>query len=1192
MPMSLGDGTMRRGSTLFVRLSLVLAVILSAAPGFSQTANGRVVGVVTDPSGAVVAGAKVTVTNTGTGVHWETTTRADGSYQVLDTPIGYYSVSVRQAGFQTAVSRPSELQINQSLRVDVTLKLGGIAETVTVESESSQVETVNPTVGATVVGAAIQELPLNGRDTMTLAATLPGISGNPTGNGQFEGAAGEGFSIAGGRSDGVSFLIDGANNNSVTSGGINYNPNPDTVAEFRILMNNYTAEFGRTGGGIVSVVTKSGTNQVHGSLFEYLRNQDFNANDYFANLVGAPIPVLKRNQFGATLGGPIVIPKLVNGKDKYFFFFGWQSQRQVSTSLNGLTPTYTPADLGGDFSQAYQGGPDPYVTCFLTGNSSITLPNGQPCAQPAHTYYQSDPIKAAEGIIDPTKLDAVFLNYANAKLIPISPTGSFLPQLNVPNNTDDFTGKFDFLPTSADHISLTLGYYRNPFIASLTASEPSYVGFPSANQLSSNFVNLSYIRTITPNLINEAHASVNRYVEQLSIPAAKTPVPNALGVGINSDAPDGPPIISLAAGPTLGFDPSEGHKADNTYAYSDTLTWIKGQHTFRGGASLAVAQENSNYHYAINGGFNFYGVYTLIGSGNALADFEFGLPDEYYQYPSAYNNLRQKQFATFFQDEWRVKPRLLLTLGVRYEYSTPQRDTEGRSYSLIPGEQSKRFVSAPVGLVFPGDPGAPSSLYFPDKTNFSPRLGFAWDPFGNAKTSIRGGFGMFYSVLNGWSADENNGVAPFWPGVDFGMNGYGGLPPGIGVTSAPQYMEDPYGANGVPDPFPSHQTLSSNDPNYFQSLGAIPFGSSQWIMDPHFKTPYIYQYNLSLQHQLAKDLVLEVGYVGSDSHRLMTTEDGNPMILGTNVRILNAQLYPYYNSPVLGITDNGFSAMPTYITNDGAANYNGLLASLDKRFGDVRGIGSTFFTLAYTWSHNIDNSTGDVNFSSGGVPYYAHNALRGNSNFDQRQRFTLSGGWELPFAKAWSSGPKALTRGWTLYPIFTWHTGQFFDIPAGVPGNTPVNNIPGPSGAGDTVLVRAQQVTPSVQRYRVGSNQTINGNTGLYYFNPNDFTVPSQWTDPSYIPTPDQRTYGMARNSIPGVGLVNLDLAIVKKNVFFHERLNTEIRLEAFNALNHPEFANPSAGGGASIISPLFGQITQTVTGTGRVGQIAVRITF
>ena len=1151
-------------------VAALILMFLTAPLASPQAATGRVVGTVTDPGGAVIAGARVTVTNVGTDVHWETMTRDDGTYQVLQLPIGNYRVTVQQEGFGTAVTQPAELQINQSLRVDVALTLGQLSQTVSVESQATQVETVNPTVGGTVVGQAVQELPLNGRDTLTLAATLPGISGTPTGNGQ---SAGTGFSIAGGRADGISFLLDGANNNSVTSSGVSFDPNPDTVAEFRVLMNNYTAEYGRTGGGIISVVTKSGTNQLHGSLFEYLRNQDLNANDFFANLSGAPVPVLKRNQFGVTLGGPVVIPKLIHGKDKFFFFFGYQGQRQVSTSVGALTPTYTPAQLGGDFSQAVNGGPDPAVVTFLQNNP----------------YYQGNPGLAAKGIIDPSKLDPVFLKYAQANLIPTSPSGVFLPQLNVPNNTDEFTGKFDILPSPTDHISLLIGHNNNPYNASLGGgfTGGANVGFPTTNILTSGFITLAYTKTITPSLLNEARASVNRFAQVLNTPAATQPHPNALGIGIGSDAPDGPTIIGLTGGPTMGFNGNEGVKADNTYAYADTMTWIKGKHTFRGGVSFAAAQENSRYSFDINGGFVFYGPFTGIGSGNALADFQFGLPDEYYQYPSAVNNMRQKQFAAFFQDEWKVTPRLLLTLGMRYDYSTPQRDLLGRTYALIPGEQSQRFTGAPVSAVFPGDRGVPNSLYYPDKTNFSPRLGFAWDPFGKAKTSIRGGFGMFYNVLNGWDMDENNGVAPYYAGVDFGMNGYGPLPR---ITAPPPgYLENPYASNGLVDPFPSHQTLSSNDPNLFQSLGAIPFGSSQWIANLHLKSPYIYQYNLSVQQQLARDLVLEVGYVGSDSHSLVTLEDGNPMILGTNVRILNAGIYPYFNDPNVGLTDNGFSAITHYITNDGRATYNGLLASLNKRFSDWRGIGSTFFTVAYTWSHNIDNSTGNVNAASGGVPYYNHNALRGNSQLDQRQRFTISGGWELPFAKAWSSGPKALTGGWTLYPIFSWFAGQPFDIPAGLPGNTPVNNIPGPSGAGDTVLVRAQQVTPTVQLYSPGSTQTPSGQApGLYYFNPNDFAVPSQWRKSSYIPTPDQRTYGMPRDSIPGIGLVNLDLAIVKRTVFFHEKLNTELRVESFNTLNHAEFATPAA----SFNSSLFGQITQTRTQTGRVGQIALRVTF
>ncbi len=1168
----------RLTSVCVLAVTALILMLLTAPLASPQTATGRVVGAVTDPGGAVVAGAKVTVTNVGTGVHWETTTRDDGSYQVLQLPIGNYSVTVQQAGFGKAVTQPSELQINQSLHIDVTLTLGQLTQTVSVESTATQVETVVPTVGGTVVGQAVQELPLNGRDTLTLAATLPGISGTPTGNGQ---TAGTGFSIAGGREDGISYLLDGANNNSVTSSGVSFDPNPDTVAEFRVLMNNYTAEYGRTGGGIISVVTKSGTNQLHGSMFDYLRNEDLNANDFFANLTGAPVPVLKRNQFGVTLGGPVVIPKLVHGKDKFFFFFGYQGQRQISTSIGSLTPTYTPAEIGGDFSHAVNGGPDPVVAAFLQANP----------------YYQGNAALAAKAIINPATLSPVFLNYVNAGLIPTSPTGVFLPQLNVPNNADEFTGKFDILPSTADHISVLLGHNQNPYNASLGGAFTSgaNVGFPSTNILTSGLISVSYTKTITPSLLNEARASVNRFGQVLNTPGATQPHSNALGVDINSDAPNGPSVISLANGPTIGFNGNEGTKEDNTYSYADTLTWIKGKHTFRGGVSFAAAQENSHYEYYINGQFNFYGPYTYIGSGNALADFEFGLPDEYFQYPSAYNNMRQKQFAAFFQDEWKVTPRLLLTLGMRYEYSTPQRDTLGRSFSLIPGEQSQRFTGAPVGAVFPGDPGAPSGLYFPDKTNFSPRLGFAWDPFGKAKTSIRGGFGMFYSVLNGWDMDENNGVAPYYAGVDFGMNGYNGLSGPVG--SAPQFLQNPYAANGLVDPFPSHQTLSSNDPNLFNELGAIPFGSSQWIASPHLKTPYVYQYNISLQQQLAKDLELEVSYVGSDSHRLLTLEDGNPMILGTNVRILNNVLYPYYNSPSLGETDNGFAALVNYMTNDGSASYNGLLASLNKRFGDWHGVGTTFFTVAYTWSHNIDNSTGNVNNPSGGVPYYDHNALKGNAQFDQRQRLTISGGWELPFAKLWTTGPKALTGGWTLYPIFSDYTGQPFDIPAGIPGNTPVNNIPGPSGAGDTVLALAQMTTPTVQRYAVGSTRTINGTSGLYYFNPNNFTVPAQWLDPNYIPTPAERTYGMPRNSIPGIGLVNLDLAIVKRTSFFHEKLNTELRVESFNTLNHPEFASPTGTNGNllpmnTITDPLFGQITSTVTGTGRVGQIALRLTF
>jgi hypothetical protein len=241
---------------------------------------------------------------------------------------------------------------------------------------------------------------------------------------------------------------------------------------------------------------------------------------------------------------------------------------------------------------------------------------------------------------------------------------------------------------------------------------------------------------------------------------------------------------------------------------------------------------------------------------------------------------------------------------------------------LLPGVQSQRFVAAPRGVVFPGDPGAPDGVYFPDKNNFAPRIGLAWDPFGSGKTSVRGGFGIFYNILNGW----------------------------------------------------------------------IQFGSSSWFTDAHLRTPYVYNFNLSVERQLIRDLAIDVSYVGSRGQKLTNQVDQNPTVLGTNIRLLNAGIYPYYNDPDLGLTDNGFSPLPNFTTNAGKSSYDGLLASLTKRFSDTRGIGTTFFTLAYTWSHNIDNGSGAVTTTAGNIPYYNYYALEGNSNFDQRQRLTLSGG--------------------------------------------------------------------------------------------------------------------------------------------------------------------------------------------------------
>ncbi|HXW90433.1 MAG TPA: carboxypeptidase regulatory-like domain-containing protein, partial [Terriglobales bacterium] len=575
------------------RQLMQLAVVCLAAclPAICQNTNGRIIGIVTDPQGAAIAGAKVTVANAGTNIQRTTLTDGTGSYQVLDLPIGRYVVTAEIKGFTKAVTQPQELNINQSLRVDIALKVGATTEVVQVQSQTSQVETVNPTVGGTVTGRPIQDLPLNGREVLDLAFTQPGVLPAPT-NGfaygsEKSGEFAEGFTVAGGRPDAVTYLLDGGLNNSVTSNNVVFDPNPDTVDEFRILTNNYTAEYGRNAGGTVTVVTKSGTNDLHGSLFDYLRNDDFNANDYFDKELGLPRPVLKRNQFGGTFGGPII-------KDRLFYFFGYQGQRQTSITHGTAVTTYTPAELQGNFSQAVSGAPDPNVVAYLQ----------------AHPYFQSNPALANQGIIDPTKIDPVAKAYISAGLIPTTPNGQLFPEGRAVDNVNQYTGKLDFYATPTDRLSLTVGSNQEPTVLPLQVFA-TVLGFPSDTSTTNQFLNLAYTKTFSPSLLNEAHATANRYYNTSSA-GSQPPDPAELGVHINSDLGFAPPIIQLlSSNLVIGFDPNLPRtKADDTYGISDTLTWTRGRHTIKTGGRFAILQENSVYAYATNGWFFFYGANT------------------------------------------------------------------------------------------------------------------------------------------------------------------------------------------------------------------------------------------------------------------------------------------------------------------------------------------------------------------------------------------------------------------------------------------------------------------------------------------------------------------------------------------------------------------------------------------------------
>jgi hypothetical protein len=1188
---------------------VVLLGAMAVFPAHAQNASARIIGNLTDQNGAAVPNTKITVVNVATQVHYDTTANNEGYFQALDLPTGRYNVTIEANGFRKVTYENQVLQINQVLRIDAKLEIGGLSEVIEVKGQVDVVETVNPTLGASVTGRTLTDMPLNGRNALQLALLQPGV----TPNNPDDGSVGF-FNIAGGRADSVTFLLDGGLNNEQLGNGVVYNPSPDTIQEFRILENNYTAEYGRNGGGIVTEVLKSGTNDWHGSAFDFIRNDAFNANDFFnkndpKNLL--PRDVLKRNQYGGTFGGPITLPHLVHGKDRFFFFVGYDGQRQTSKQTTNSILTFTPAQLGGDFSGGGVPGncpnADPNVAAFLG----------------AHPFFQANAAAAACGIIDPTKINGVAQKYIAAGLIVTSPTGTLNSQAANTSNSNDLTMKFDFNITQKDRLSVTLGGNRNPQVNGTGSTGVGFTiapGYPLTNVFHNYFSNIAYTRTFSSNLLNEFRATVQRSNTLQSKPARKIPTHAALGeTGITPDLELGGAALAFNDEVTYYGFSIQGPSTliSNTFAYSDTLSWTRGRHNWKFGGAFSAYQFNTAFDFIGNGLFSFQGA-GGSGSGTDFADFLFGIPSGtgsggnlpgYSQSPNAPTNARTKFYSGFAQDEWRVNKKLVLTLGVRYEYSTPKLDTHGDTFNIIPGMHSTVFPGAPNGLVFPGDSGAPRGVNFPDRNNWAPRFGFAWDPKGNSKTSIRGGFGIFYDILKAEDNFQDNGQPPFFGGANLFFNPISGNP-----TQDLPFLSNPFpnAGNAIPNPFPS-KPVNHNIFNTPNSGGLLPYGgTSIFLDDAHLKTPYTYQYNLSIQREISRNTAVQIGYIGSSSHGLTALVDANPFVLGTTNRVLN--LLPGNSTCTATTGTCSFTGIPEF-KNLTKASYNALSASLTRQLTDARFIGRTYFTLGYTYAHSIDNVSGFRERNSQ-VPTYNPGLFRASSDFDVRNRITFSGSWDLPFERMLSSAPKRLTQGWTLSPIVAWYTGFPLDIFGQVDGTGGFTN-PGVTGAGD-IGPHAQVTGQPFTIFDPHGVQTLTGpsgtHTGNFYFNPAAFSnaqcgdaadplatcVPSSSIYPAtsqVVANPALLTYGsLPRNFFRGPGRTNVDMAF-SKSTAITERVKLDIRADFFNLFNHAEFANPST----NITSRNFGRITRTgdpatplfpIDPKARIIQLAAKFTF
>jgi Carboxypeptidase regulatory-like domain len=1201
------EDKMRKHGLAVVSVSLLAVLMIcfiasAAQPASAQQATAQVTGKISDPSGAVVVGAQVVLTNSDTGVSRKTSSNKDGYYLFTLVPIGNYDLVVTQKGFERHEQKGITLVINQNAKVDVPLHVGSTSQVVEVNASATQVDTVSATLGKVETTERIQDLPLAARDTMQLGLLQAGTFAPDQDDG-----SGNPFSVSGQRSESMTFLIDGADNNDFLGNNMVVNPNPDAVAEFKIVTNNYQAEYGRTSGGIVNQVVKSGTNAIHGTAFDYFRNTALDATDYFSQIA----PVFRYNIFGGTVGFPIK-------KDKMFFFASYQGARRAEGQNPGTLTVLTPAERTGDFSDLYTGQINPLTGYDFgqlidptTGNPFLC--KGSPCNQ--------------------VPVDTVMQNYINKYLpLPNSGTNGFVEDPVASLRQDQFVFRYDYNVTSKDSLSAFYIFDDQPQVfpfevingASTGGDVPLGSGFTNAQRFQTGSV--SWVRVISPTVVNELRVGADRSAVLQSKPTDTTS-PSQLGFQtVTPDDPKGvaPPLISVGGAFNLGPSPQGPTTLhDVTFQYQDTLSWNVGNHALKFGADVRQIRDNFNYDFYTNGSFDFGTYYT--NTGNALADFVGGYTDNYFQFSNAVYGIRSHQLYFFGQDAWKVTKNLSLSYGLRYEYNSPQEDPNNEIMGWFPGQQSSKFPAAPPNILYPGDPGTPNpGLIYPDRNNFAPRFGFAWDMFGNAKLVMRGGFGIFYDMEDGALNLQFGGQPPF----GYVANNFPCFTtPQIAASGCLVPVNGSYSA----DPFQTASTGYSNPYPFIAGghLGQfftpeIPFA---YVVSPHFRTPYAENFNYGFQYQLSKDTMVEAVYVGSLSKKAISSTNLNLPTPGGPGGLMTQ--YQYYVSqqqdPVSFIsTDcarplaacNGpagqpFLGIPTGATqietdvSEGSSSSNELQIEVDRQM--QHGLG---FRVAYTVSKTFDQTSGfrarSSTYTNPLVPAFD----RGLADFDTPQRLVISPVWQIPLGGNGNSWRDKLLGGWSVSTITTFQAGNPYTLFSS--NNSSLLNL----GLDRPDVIGPIQVLGNVRDQETfgPSADGIHGSclpqtvTGHFLINPTNIVC--ALGPPVGQPVPAGSismtaggvplfTYGnMGRNVLRGPGINNWDISILK-NFKLTESKSVQFQTNFFNAFNHLQPFSPTLQEGTVGGSSLFGQVTSDTTGSAsayyrgpRIMQFALKVYF
>ncbi len=1120
-------------------MALLVLILGGALFTYGQQITATIVGTVTDQNGAVVPAATVKATNTATG--FSRSMRADGvgAYHIEFLPIGSYTVVVDAPGFKKFVQQNLVLTVDAVQTLNVSLAVGAENQTVTVTEAPPLVETSTAELGRTVSPAEIISLPLVNRNAYAEISLTPGVQSNsasgqsnPSGTPNFQVGEPATDVIVNGSIDAgsawVSYYLDGGINMTGLRNYGNPLPNPDALQEFRIETNNFAAQYGRMSGAVVTAVTKSGTNKWHGSLFEFNRNTDLNAfpwnapiNPVTAKPLNAPY---HRNQFGGAFGGPIK-------RDKAFFFFSYAGLRQVVGQLlsGGVVPTAN--ERLGDFTA------DANPAAGTTAKIIVNTPGTK--TQVAGTNSSQNCQVATLNCIPQALLDKAAGNLMTKYVpLPNAPNNNYVGFFTGPTNQDEYLGKFDQVLSDKDHIAASYFY--------LNTLQDAYGGGNIPYETTQSFskqqvLNMSDVHTFNMSTANQAWFTFTRVVGgRINLPALGM---EDLGSTFTTQGPKTVPQLSLS-----GYFSGGGGLAgpvSNTSFYSlrDMVSKTKGKHTLDFGGEASLEKD------PIAGNLYNFGVFSFSKSAptttsNPLSDFVTGQIYTMEQDTPYHTLTNAFYYALFLQDTYRIAPRVTLNLGLRYDLQLSPTESSNLTATFVPNVQSTKVPSAPLGMLFPGDAGVPRGIVDERLHHISPRVGVAWDPFGDGKTAIRAGAGMFYGSVSANEWNQPGNAQPFavrqtFPNVNSFTNVYAPTMVNGAVSSFP---------NG--DIFP--YTYNTSSPRFLSAAGIETIAEN-------FQWPLSYQINAAVQHQMPKNVSATIAYVGTVSRHLPYFMDANyaPYAAGATSANVNSRR-PYDNNPALGPTLSSI----TYLESRETASYHSLQVSANKPLSH-----NLMLSGFYVWSHNIESVNPDADGLGTAQDFDNLWEEKGPADSDRRQVASIFGIWNIDYYKGSNFLLKQVVNGWTISPVASMQSGTPFTITTGA------NN------SFDSANANRPNLVPGVIAHL--NPHRPRATAAAEWFNTAAFTANGPGLGIG-IGGADGNT---PRDYLRAPGYRDVDLGLLR-DFHFERGIAFQIRADATNAFNLVSLNAPTA----SLASANNGKITAAATT--RLIQVGARLTF